>query len=210
MCVTLLHGHATENNCSWIWRASKSWCISLIFWRSICDSDLSRSFSVRTSWLWCATQRNPFNMSWFSILSRFTRFLRLSRCFCFLIRDRRADSRFDTIRLRFRSSITGRWLRTESGLSRFLFVTTEPDIDRSELSEPELENTGSCNGVGEKTEPWSWWSRKNVGSWSFHGVKPPSNSGKRVSNTPSETSIVEKPEDMISWVKLWKYVWGGR
>ncbi|KAF7136357.1 hypothetical protein RHSIM_Rhsim08G0090700 [Rhododendron simsii] len=106
------------------------------------DSDRNRSFSLLTRWPWCVTIRSRFSSSRFPILSRFTWFLRFSRCFFFRIRDRLADSRFEIIRLRFRSSrINPVWfVSSEPGLS-------EPEFEKKGFgfgfSEPELDITGS-------------------------------------------------------------------
>lgn len=151
-------------------RTSKTWCTAHSFSRSIADSNRSRSFSLRTSWLWCVTKRSRFIISRFPTLSRFTWFLRFSRCFCFRMRDRLADSRFDIIRLRFRSSITeAGWVGSsepdgwfgssgqELELVLFLFGwfgSSEPELEITdfgfEWSEPELDITGSWGLRGKK------------------------------------------------------------
>lgn len=69
------------------------------------DSVLSRSFSLLIWKIYCALNRNRFAHSRFCVFSRFTWFLKFSRCLCFLILDRLADSRFEIIRFLFRSSI---------------------------------------------------------------------------------------------------------
>ncbi|MFS8033147.1 hypothetical protein Hanom_Chr17g01566101 [Helianthus anomalus] len=123
------------------------------------DSDMSCWFSWRTSFPWRFTARKRFIRARFSVLSRFNWLLMSSKCFCFLIRERLADSRLDILRLRLRSSIT---LTTSlEGLGKGV-----------ELSELEMENTGSC-------------SEKRTGvSCGSQGVKPlvsrnPVSSGKR-------------------------------
>lgn len=198
MDVTLLHGHAEEANCCWSWRTSKTCRMSHSFCRSITDSDRSRSLSLSTSWLWCVTKRSWFIMSRFPTLSRFTWFLKFSKCFCFLMRDRRADSRFDIIRLRFRSSTIGGSSEPELELFRFRFSSFEPEFELIciglELSEPELEKTGSCVGSRPKTGS-SCWNGK-VGSWQYQGVKPPSKAGKGVPKNPSEDNIAGKLDNM--------------
>lgn len=141
--IILLHGHA-DVDC-WRCLVIKIWRVSDSFFRSILHSDRSQSFSVRTLWQWYKTIRNRFVSSRFSTLSRFTWFLRLSMCFCFRIRDRLADSRFDTIRLRFLSSMAG-----TGG-----FGSSEPEFEfelsgfwpnRLDSSEPELEPKGFGEG----------------------------------------------------------------
>ncbi|PNY00906.1 hypothetical protein L195_g024193 [Trifolium pratense] len=61
-----------------------------------------------------------FDPTWF-VPTGATRF----RCLCFLIRDLRADSRFDIILLRFRSSI----FRFESFKTGFSFGSPEPELE---------------------------------------------------------------------------------
>lgn len=104
--TTVLHGgHIAGGNC-WSRRKSKICRMSYNFCCSTVCSARRRTLSVLTRWTWYDTYRNRFVSSRFSTLSRFTWFLRFSKCFCFRILDRLADSRFDSIRLRFRSSTT--------------------------------------------------------------------------------------------------------
>ncbi|EYU44519.1 hypothetical protein MIMGU_mgv1a016758mg [Erythranthe guttata] len=93
-------------SCWWRWRTRSSWRMSQSLCRRTAASDMRYSFSDRTIWDWCTTNRSRFISSRFPALSRFAWFLKFSVCFCFLILDRRADSRFDSMRLRFLSSTT--------------------------------------------------------------------------------------------------------
>lgn len=70
-------------------------------------------------WHWCVTEPNRCLYSRFWTSNRFTSFERFSKCFFFLQRDRRADSLFDIIRFRFRSSV-----EQTAGL-----VSSEPDCE---------------------------------------------------------------------------------
>ena len=98
------------------------------------------------------------------------------------MRDLRADSRFDSIRLRFRSSITD--------TSRF--ESSEPGFSSAGVwlgsSEPELEVTG-LGLVG---------LRANKKSGQSHGVKPPSNPAKGFPSKGSEAEIAESMAANIS------------
>ena len=143
--LLLVHVHAGEK----VWNCWKiKICVKLAtFWRSKVRSECNHSFSVRRRFKWCRTNCNRLLSSRFSTLHLFNWFRRFSRCLCFRILDLRADSRFDIMRRRFRSSI----------------AVEEADTCwfGSDLSsEPELEETG----LGEKR---AWESS----SWS-HGVKP--------------------------------------
>lgn len=132
--VIILHGHADENGCT-CWK-TKFWLMWCSFCRSTVRSDRSQSFSVRTRFNWCKRNCKPLFISRFSTLNRFTWFLNFSRCLCFRMRDLRADSRFDIIRLRFRSSIidANRFELTGSGFSSSAWVWLY-----GSWSEPELE-----------------------------------------------------------------------
>uniref|UniRef100_A0A7C9CMG3 Uncharacterized protein n=1 Tax=Opuntia streptacantha TaxID=393608 RepID=A0A7C9CMG3_OPUST len=98
--------------------------------------------------------RNRFTHSRFCVFSRFTWFLRFSRCLCFLILDRLADSRFDIIRFLFRSSI----------MDPIRFSSSEPDSKPAEfrlgLSETEFDLAECWFGS------WSWSRSKLGGFWS--------------------------------------------
>ncbi|CAN1342956.1 hypothetical protein LINPERPRIM_LOCUS39637 [Linum perenne] len=100
----LLHGQAAADE-SWRNISIRRTALASL-WRSIKCSDRSRSVSARTRFKWYETNRNRSDSSRFSTRSRFTRFLRFSKCFCFLILDLLADSLFDTILLLFLSSTT--------------------------------------------------------------------------------------------------------
>lgn len=134
---------------------SQSLCLSII------DSARSRSFSLRTNSVWWTTNRSRFSCSRFPILNRFAWLLRFSRCLCLRMRDRRADSRFDIMRLRFRSSRTEpdrlvfnlfRFECSGPGFSSFWSGSWEPLLwDGFWVSEPELDVTGSGVKKGEWT-----------------------------------------------------------
>lgn len=145
------------------------------FWQRMVRSDRSQSFSVRRLLQWYRRNCNPLFSSRFSILNRFTWFRKFSRCLCLRMRDLRADSRFDIIRLRFRSSIT-RFGSSGAGFSSARV--------RFGSSEPELEVTG-MGLVGLKADKKSGQS---------HGVKPPSNA---VNGFPSKESEAGRAESMV-------------
>ncbi|KAE9466765.1 hypothetical protein C3L33_01327, partial [Rhododendron williamsianum] len=207
--MVLLHGHAGAEN-GWSSRTSKTCCMAHSLCRSMADSDRNRSFSLLTSWPWCVTTRSRFSSSRFPILSRFTWFLRFSRCFFFRIRDRLADSRFEIIRLRFRSSgINPVWfVSSEPGLSEpefekkgFGFGFSDPELDITgsggvcEFSEPELDITGlSAILLDKKDGSCSWKGKK--GSWHSHGGKPPSKAENGVPNIPSTDGKAGKADNM--------------
>ncbi|KAK2426340.1 hypothetical protein P8452_41025 [Trifolium repens] len=88
-------------------------------------SNRSHSFSVRRRLKWYTRNCNVLFNSRFSALNRFNWFRKFSRCLCFLIRDLRADSRFDIILLRFRSSI----FRFEPFKTDFSFGSPEPELE---------------------------------------------------------------------------------
>ncbi|KAJ7952722.1 BZIP transcription factor [Quillaja saponaria] len=116
-------------------------------------------------------KRNRFDSSRFSILNRFIWILRFSKCFCLRIRDRLADSRFDIIRLRFRSSVTEfvRFGSSESDLVLAWFWFSS--------SEPELELTGFVCLKAEKISGHS------------HGGKPPSKAENGFPSKGSEGKV---------------------
>lgn len=109
------------------------------------------------------------------------------------MRDRRADSRFDNIRLRFRSSRTQLvwsepdrlflyWSRFSSSepepelnvLGSFRLETSEPELGAGfRVSEPELEVTGSWENGGLETAGGSWsrWKRNGVSQGGKPGSK---------------------------------------
>lgn len=158
--MTILQGHAEENACN-CWK-SKSWFMLASFWRSRARSDRSHSFSVRKRLPWWRRNCNPLFSSRFSTLNRFTWFRKFSRCLCLRTRDLRADSRFDIIRLRFRSSMMDA-TRFDSSEASFSSAWV-----RFGSSEPELEVTWLGSGlVGLKPKEWS----------PSQGVKPYSNAG---------------------------------
>lgn len=71
--------------------------MSVMIWRSSEVSSLSWAFSC-IAWSWLSETWFSLSISWwFSALSRPTSDQSSSRCLCFLIRDRRADSLFDII-----------------------------------------------------------------------------------------------------------------
>lgn len=105
------------------------------------------------------------------------------------MRDLLADSRFDIILLRFRSSTTetGRFGPAGEGLEsdRLLFGSSDP--------EPEPENMGVGDWTGLSPEPVEfevsaglrgWMAGKS--SWQSHGVNPPSKDGNGFPRIESE------------------------
>lgn len=89
-------------------------CMYVITWRSSEASSFSWEFSCTA---WSRLSETRFNLSissWFTFRSKTTCDQSSSSCFCFLIRDRRADSRFDIIRRRFLSFITLTWCSSAS------------------------------------------------------------------------------------------------
>ncbi|KAM7262738.1 hypothetical protein ACFE04_000421 [Oxalis oulophora] len=125
-------------------------------------SDWSRSLSVRTRWLWYKTNLNRFANSRFSTLSRFTWFLWFSKCLCLRMRDLLADSRFDIIRLRFRSLVTG-WTGTSEPEFEMVWVfsgSSEPDdvvvvttgFGISSMGEKKSEQSGQAGKSVSKAE----------------------------------------------------------
>lgn len=108
--ASLMHGHADVAaevfKCCWKWRRSSSSRISQSLCRRSSDSNRRVSFSEATIWVYCKADRSRFISSRFPNLSRAARFLRFSKCLCFRMRDRRADSRLDCIRRSFLSSMT--------------------------------------------------------------------------------------------------------
>lgn len=74
--------------------SSMVWALRMLFADSVSAHASSLAFMFSTSFLFA-----PCNLLTSSVKS--------SSCFCFLIRDRRADSRFDSILFRFLSSICG-------------------------------------------------------------------------------------------------------
>lgn len=149
------------------------------FWRSKVRSDRSQPFSVLTWLQWCSRNCNRVFISRFSTLNRFNWFRKLSRCLCLRIRDLRADSRFDIIRLRFRSSIMDptRFESSEAGFSFSSWVWLGS-------SEPVLEVTVlGLVGSGNKNSGHS------------HGVKPQS---KAKNGFESKGSEAERAESMVA------------
>ncbi|KAA8531540.1 hypothetical protein F0562_006249 [Nyssa sinensis] len=116
------------------------------------------------------------------------------------MRDRLADSRFDNIRLLFRSSITGtaRFGSSEPELELFWFGSSKPESEEIgfgfELSKPEFEMTGSC-GFSEKIMGSCCWKSKR-GSCESHGVKPPSKGGHGIPSNPSKVDKEGKVDSM--------------
>lgn len=149
------------------------------FWRSWVRSDRSQSFSVLTWLYWCSRNCNRVFSSRFSTLNRFNWFRNFSRCLCLRIRDLRADSRFDIIRLRFRSSIMDptRFESSEAGFSLSSWVwfgSSEPVLEVTVLG-----LVGSANQKPGQS----------------HGVKPPS---KVENGFESKGSEAEKAESMVA------------
>jgi len=138
----VLHVHAGEMGCWNCWKI-KIWVKLATFWWRWVRWDRSHSFSVRRRLQWCRTNCNRLFSSRFSTLHLLNWFRRFSRCLCFLMRDLRADSRFDIMRRSFRSSITDTTGGSGSAGSA------------SSLSEPELEVTG----LGERR----WWESSSQG-----------------------------------------------
>ena len=124
----------------------------------------------------------------FWILSWFNWFLRFSMCFCLRIRDRRADSRFDIIRLRLRSSAaeSSRFGPSEPEFEckGFRFGPSEQEFELTgflfDSSDPEFERTGSCDWKMEKS------------SWLSQGVKPPSKDGNGLTSIVSDDIMTGK------------------
>ena len=180
LVVVVLHGHAEVRG--WSCWNTKNCRISDSFCRSMSYSDLSWLFSVCTLRQWYKKKRNRFESSRFSTLNRFAWFLRFSKCFCLRIRDRRADSRFDIIRLRFRSSTT-----VMDSAPRLWFGPSESPWFRFGSSDPEPEHEitgfreGKTSGSDfvdckasesefEMTGSGDWMVWRNSGQ--SHGVKP--------------------------------------
>ncbi|GFY86655.1 hypothetical protein Acr_05g0002940 [Actinidia rufa] len=127
---------------------------------------------------WCVTNSSRFVSSRFPTLKRFTWLLKFSKCFCFLMRDRLADSRFDNIRLRFRSSIVE-------------FIWPELRFGSFEL----VKKACSWSFSSEKTD--SWFGREKRGSGQSHGIKLPSKVGNWIPNNPSEEGMAGKADNMV-------------
>ncbi|KAG4962543.1 hypothetical protein JHK85_039990 [Glycine max] len=103
----------------------------------VMDSDLRRSFSRESRRFWCMVKNNRFLYFWFSILNRFSWFMRFSKCRFFLQRDRLADSRFDCIRLSF--------LSCEDRTARFEPCEPDPDPDPGLAGSLTRENSSSIS-----------------------------------------------------------------
>lgn len=207
----LLQGHAEEDNCCCSCRACKIWRMSHSFCCSITDSTWSLSFSIRTIRLCIIIVCNRFIMSRFPILNRFTWFLRFSKCFCFLMRDRLADSLLDIMRLCLRSS--GSSEPEDSGLLRFRFATHWFMFFwvkfNSARTEPEFDKTGSLGVMGVKSWTCSLccWGKKGSNSWQSQGGKPPS---KKAGNWDPKISELAGIADniagkMVSKYKRWRF-----
>lgn len=121
------------------------------------DSDLRRSFSRESRRFWCMVKNNRFLYFWFSILNRFSWFMRFSKCRFFLQRDRLADSRFDCIRLSFLSCMD----RTSR------FEPCEPDPNPGLAGSLTRENSSSISlGVNmvSRTGKYEEWTA-SASSW---------------------------------------------
>lgn len=170
--------YCTPNVTCWSCRKTNNSCISDSLRRSMLCSNRSRSLSVLTCWQWCKTNCTRLVSSRFSILSRFTWFLRFSKCLCLRMRDLLADSRFDIMRLCFRSST-----RAAGG-----FGSSEPEFElvtfrfRFGSSELELETTGF--GVTAENRSQS------------HGVKPFSKAWKGFPMAGSDENIAGIADNM--------------
>ncbi|GMN34263.1 hypothetical protein TIFTF001_004586 [Ficus carica] len=131
-----------------------------------------------------------------------------SKCFCFRILDRLADSRFDIIRLRFRSSTTeaGRLgspapPEPDFGSARLLLSgsssgSSEQEPDKMGLGdwagspEPdEFEVTSAGLGKGGRAAGKS--------SWQSQGVNPPSKEGNGFPRIESEEGKMEGKVEII-------------
>jgi len=97
-------------------------CIS----HTICRSSEACSFNWTFSWTtlsWVSQKLLSLSSNWwFSFLSQTTCDQSSSSCFCFLIRDRRADSRFDTILRCFLSLIRPRFCSSASSEVELLLM----------------------------------------------------------------------------------------
>lgn len=106
-----------------LWLSSPTWA-------------LSTEFSASTLKNCCVVMLTLVSICWFSFLSCATWVTRSSKCFCFLMRDRRADSRFDIILFLFLWSITARKSSSEPE-----FWSREDDPEHVPLEEAMLCHT---------------------------------------------------------------------
>ena len=106
-----------------LWLSSPTWA-------------LSTEFSASTLKNCCVVMLTLVSICWFSFLSWATWVTRSSKCFCFLMRDRRADSRFDIILFLFLWSITARKSSSEPE-----FWSKEEDPEHVPLEEAMLCDT---------------------------------------------------------------------
>lgn len=200
MYVKLLHGQADGFRFCWSCRTSSTCRISHSLWRSISNSNRRYSFSRRTNWFFCIAKLSRFLICRFATLSRFTWLLRFSRCFCFRIRDRLADSRFDIMRLCFRSSMSEPELEF---LEVLRFGSGEPEswVVRTWLR---LKLAGSWeDGGGVTTTTGSCAWKTNGGSWSIEpqGNKPGSKIGNMFSRDENMTGAADNMGEKTSGEK---------
>lgn len=146
----LLHGHADG---TWLSSGTtNSWFKMHNFCWSINNSDLSLSFSRQTSCPLCFTNRNRFISSWTPALYWDTWFFRSSKCFCFFIRDRLAESLFDIKRFLLRSFSIGlmsHW---------FVSPSSEPELELFGFKLQSLESGKSIMMLSRKLENERWSS----------------------------------------------------
>lgn len=106
--------HGRWSNSSMVQAKEVPICMSASIWRRSEASSLRRVFSWRTlSWdsdIWLSLSIRL----WFSVRSLTTCDHSSSKCFCFLILDRRADSRLDIILRCFLSSMMLNWISSAS------------------------------------------------------------------------------------------------
>lgn len=114
------------------------------------NSDLNRSFSICTAKNRLMNKLSRLLSCWFSAHSRFRSSVMSSRCFFLRQRDRRAASRFDIIRLRFRSSSTELRVLFEPSETELLGLTGLSDSRTDKSSS----NSSRVNPV-PRTGSWS-------------------------------------------------------
>lgn len=125
------------------------------------------------------------------------------------MRDLLADSRFDNMRLRLRSSTTestGGFVASSEPEPEFVFLvfwsgSSEPDTGESrggglELAEQELEITGCWGSSGEKIWGSSCVGKGKGGSWHSQGEKPPSKAVREFPKKLSAGIMAGKADNM--------------
>lgn len=147
----LLHGH-TDGMSFMSSGTTNSWFKMHNFCWSINDSVLSLSFSRQTSCPLWFTNCNRFIISWTPVLYWNTWFFRSSKCFCFFILDRLADSRFDIMRFLLRSwsiGLMSRW---------FVSPSSDPELELFGFRLQSLESRKSIIMSSRKLENERWSS----------------------------------------------------